>query len=199
MDERMGPLLEELDGHRERYKAFCRSLSAEELERSVPASKWPVKGYIIHLATIDLTVGPWFQSLVDGTPPAPAATDAASGGTRFDVDAWNEAQVAKRLDSSLDDVQAEMDRTRAETHRIMRQFDTRVLDGTMDFPGDRNRAPAKVNFYQYLRAWVRHDPAHAGDMLRALPERQNDPAVREWLDQVRYDDLDPAIVPRPPK
>jgi hypothetical protein len=55
-----------------------------------------------------------------------------------------------------------------------------------------------VNFYQYLRAWVRHDPAHAIDMLRALPERREEAQVREWLDKVRWDDLDPSIVPQAP-
>lgn len=194
----MGPLLKELDTHREHYRAFCRSLAADELGRAVPASVWTVKGYIIHLATIDRTVGPWFEGLVNGRAPAPVAAEGGGGAT-FDVDAWNEAQVAKRMDWSLDQILAEMDETRSEVHRIMQRFDSRVLEGTMDFPGDKNRPPSKVNFYQYLRAWVRHDPAHAGDMLRALPERRREPALREWLGGVRYDDLDPAIVPKPPR
>jgi len=34
---------------------------------------------------------------------------------------------------------------------------------------------------QFLLGWTRHDAIHVADMLKALPERRNDPEIVEWL------------------
>jgi hypothetical protein len=46
-------ILDEMAGHREQFKAFCRSLSPEELSERAPGSPWTVPDYIAHLCTID--------------------------------------------------------------------------------------------------------------------------------------------------
>ena len=34
----------------------------------------------------------------------------------------------------------------------------------------------------FLQGWARHDPIHVADMIKALPERAEDPQLKEWLD-----------------
>jgi hypothetical protein len=34
---------------------------------------------------------------------------------------------------------------------------------------------------QFLPGWTRHDATHVADMLKALPERRNDPEIVAWL------------------
>jgi len=42
---------------RQRFEAFCRSLSPTQLEALVPGSHWRAKDYVAHLATIDAPIG----------------------------------------------------------------------------------------------------------------------------------------------
>lgn len=84
--------------HRERFEAFCRSLSDDELSTQVPGAPWTVHGYIAHLCTIDGLLCRFFAPLVgmtdapsiDVEPPRP-----------FDIDEWNEAIVEKRATARL--------------------------------------------------------------------------------------------------
>ena len=144
----------ELDGHRERFEAFCRSLSNEELERPVPQSTWVVRDFIAHLATIDGPVGQMFDSMHRGED---AGIRDGDGG-KFDIDNWNDRQVEKRRLLPLED----------------------VLARTMKFAGDSKRAASEIPFGAYLRGWCKHDPMHAMDMSRALPERQA--SLAPWFD-----------------
>lgn len=152
-------------------------MSAEELDRPVPRSIWMVKGYVAHLATIDVTVRAWFEALLH---PSAARASVASG-ERFDVDRWNEAEVAKRGDRPLEMILDEMHENRAGLEAVLERLTPAVLDGTMHFPGDRDRPPADVNVHLYLRGLAWHDPIHALDMLRALPDSAADPEVAAWL------------------
>ena len=51
----------------------------------------------------------------------------------------------------------------------------------MYFPGDDKRSPAKIPLRVFLMGWSRHDPIHAADMLKALPERADDPETAAWV------------------
>ena len=82
-------VVKELDDHRVRFEAFCRSLSPEELDRAVPNSSWLVRDFVAHLATIDGPVGEMFASVHRGADPGIRTSD----GARWDVDRWNEVQV----------------------------------------------------------------------------------------------------------
>lgn len=186
MHPRVQPIVDEVRRHRARFDDFCRGLSDEQLARPVPDSTWIVKDYISHLATIDKTVVVWFESLADGSAAAPTAEarDAAGDGGGFDIDAWNDRQVAKLRDTPVPDLL-----TLARDHRVrllaaMDRFTDATIDSDIPFPGDATRRPQPINFGGYLIAWAKHDPAHARDMLRALPERAQDPGLGTWLDTV---------------
>lgn len=173
----MQDFLDQTSRHRAAFERFCRSLTDEQLARPVDRSAWTVKGYVAHLGTIDLTVRQWFERLLTG---GPEASGGGSGGS-FDVDRWNEAQVAARAEWTLEQILEEMQANRAALDAVVARFPAEVLDGDMHFPGDRDRPAASVNVGSYLQALALHDPAHALDMLRALPDKADDEELTAWL------------------
>ncbi|MGE5595469.1 MAG: DinB family protein [Hyphomicrobiales bacterium] len=175
MTPELAAVIQELDAHRERFETFCRSLSEEELNRPVPQSTWLVRDFIAHLGTIDRPVAEMFRSVHEGKDPGMRTGD----GQRFDVDHWNDRQVAERRALSIDELFAEAARTRAELHRDLAALTGKDLDAAMKFGGDSKRPPAAIKLIRYLQGWCKHDPIHVADMIRALPERQ--PEVADWL------------------
>lgn len=170
-------IINELDSHRVRFAVFCRSLSAEELDRDVPNSTWKVRDFIAHLATIDAPVGEMFASVLAGRDPGIRTGD----GERFDVDRWNDARVQERRDRSVDDLLAEAATARTNLRKQLAQLQEEHLAATIKFQGDARRPPAEIELRRYLRGWCKHDPMHVVDMLRALPEKRT-PAIEQWTD-----------------
>ena len=170
-------VVEELDAHRTRYDAFCRSLSEEQLNRPVPQSTWIVRDFISHLATIDEPVGEMFRSMREGRDPGIRTAD----GVKWDVDRWNEDQVIPRRVQSVEEVLEEAATTRAELRKHLVAFTEDDLAKTLKFGGDDKRPPSAVELRAYIRGWCKHDPMHAVDMVRALPEVVT-PELEAWFD-----------------
>jgi hypothetical protein len=176
-------VLAELDSHRERFEAFCRSLTAEELGREVPKSTWIVRDFIAHLATIDGPVSQMFRSMHSGEDAGIRNADPATGNTdggKFQVDNWNDRQVEKRRGLDVEAVLKEAAEARAALRADMLVLTDEDLARTLKFGGDSKRAPSEIPFGAYLRGWCKHDPMHAMDMSRALPERQAE--LAPWFD-----------------
>ena len=38
-----------------------------------------------------------------------------------------------------------------------------------------------ITYLGYFQLWARHDAVHTADMLRAIPERKEEPALKKWL------------------
>lgn len=170
-------VVDELNSHRQRFVELCRSLSAEELAKPVPQSTWIVRDFIAHLATIDPTVAVIFRNIRDGTNERMPT----SGGERFDIDRWNDAQVEARRDWPLEEVLEEAAKNREELLTVLASLTDEDLGKPFPFEGDSKRPPADITLLQYLRGWCKHDVMHAVDMLRALPERRT-PEVEAWFD-----------------
>ncbi len=182
MDKRVSDFLAEARRHRQAFERLCGSLDDRELAQSVPRSIWTVKGYIAHLATIDLIVQRWLETLLEAEGSGVALHVAgAAAHTGFDVDEWNEAHVAERDDWALDRILDEMHGNRSNLEAVAERLTPEILDGLLYFPGDRDRAPADVNVGLYLQGLAWHDPIHAVDILRALPGRVDDPELSGWL------------------
>ncbi|MBI2766759.1 MAG: maleylpyruvate isomerase N-terminal domain-containing protein [Chloroflexi bacterium] len=162
--------------NRERFETFCRSLSAEELARPIPASHWRVIDYISHLASIDLYVGPWFEAMAEGRKWAPAGDN----GDMFSIDVWNDARIGERKDHGVETLLAGAARHRADIFATFERFGDEALTRRFDFH-DRN-----ISFVTYLRLWAGHDPAHTRDMLAALPERAHEPSLTAWLSRYNF-------------
>jgi hypothetical protein len=170
-------VIAELDAHRERFEAFCRSLTGEELERPVPRSSWRVRDFIAHLATIDGPVMRMFEDVHAGRDEGLRGPD----GGRFDVDGWNEERIQERRQRSVEDLLGEAAEVRAQLHEVMATLDEGDLAHVIKFIGDAKRPPGEVRLGAYLRGWCKHDPMHALDMSRALPERLT-PELQAWFD-----------------
>ncbi|MEO8456314.1 MAG: DinB family protein [Chloroflexota bacterium] len=165
--------------NRTKFDAFCRSLSEEELDRMVPDSTWTVKDFIIHLAQFDEETREWMESLREGKLDR---TRLNPDGTTFDVDAYNNARIAERHDWPLERILAEGDANRAKLVKTLETLEDAHIDQVVHFPGDNKRGPGDVQFKLFLTGLARHDPVHVADMIKALPERADDPAIIEWLD-----------------
>jgi len=169
--------------NREQFVVFCRSLSDEELERPVPDSTYRVKDFASHLATLDTELVRWFEAVREGRTDAPARS---ADGSKFDVDKFNDAVVAERRNWSLDQIFGEAAANRKRLLTALEALDEEAIGRTVHFSGDNKRPPADVPFKLFLFGLARHDNIHAADMLKALPERADDPELIAWLD-------DPAV------
>lgn len=165
--------------NRERFEQFCRSLSEEELQRPVPDSDWRVQDFVAHLATLDTELVRWFAGVAAGRTDEPAK---AEDGRPFDVDAWNNAAVAERRDWTLEQILEEAAANRERFLGALRRLDDEQIEQIVRFPGDNKRPPADVPLKLFLWGLARHDPIHVADMIKALPERADDPEIEAWLD-----------------
>ncbi|GIW12841.1 MAG: hypothetical protein KatS3mg062_0280 [Tepidiforma sp.] len=171
----LAAIVAELDDHRQRFEAFCRSLTAEELERPVPGSTWLVRDFIAHLATIDRPIAEMFRSVKRGDDPGLRNAD----GAPFDVDDWNEHRVQERRGRTVEQLLEEARAERQELKNELLALTEDELQRTIRFMGDAKRPPASMPLLMYLRGWCKHDPIHVADMVRALPERADQ--LRDWL------------------
>jgi hypothetical protein len=184
MEPSVQSVIQELDRHRERFEAFCRSLTAEQLLRPVPGSDWLVRDFIAHLATIDAPVTEMFRGYQRPARPGQASASPPPGGEQrpaWDVDRWNQRRVEDRRERTIDDLLAEAAETRAACRQALADFTAEQVEQTMHFGGDSKRPASQVRLLDYLRGWCKHDPMHAVDMVRALPEHDT-PAIRAWFD-----------------
>ncbi len=165
--------------HREKFVSFCRSLSEEELARPVPESIWVVKDFISHLTTLDPEMTRSFKAAAAGRPDE--ATHLADGSP-FDLDAFNDAQVAERRGWPLERILAEASRNRAALIETLGGLTDEDIAQVVHFRGDAKRSPADLPLRVFLLGWSMHDPIHAADILKALPERANDPELAAWVD-----------------
>jgi len=176
-------LAQQFRSNRERFEAFCRSLTDEELERPVPNSTYRVKDFASHLATLDPELVRWFEGVREGRSDEPSRS---ADGSPFDVDTFNDALVAERRGWSLDQIFEEAAGNRKQLLSALEALDDEAIERTVHFPGDNKRPPADVPFKLFLFGLTRHDNIHAADMLKALPERLDDQELKVWLD-------DPAV------
>jgi hypothetical protein len=188
-------VLDELARHRNQFETFVRSLSEEELARAVPDTPWTVKDYVAHLATIDGLIASGFQAFA-GQSSAPPMDIPVEGP--FDIDDWNAAAVRARAGASVDDLLEEAGRHRADMVRVFAaldesQLETRVPYGTRRASG---LPDTPVALREIIWAISLHDPTHTRDIMRALPEREKEPWIREWLSSVAVDTVHPDIAAR---
>lgn len=172
-------LIERFRDNRERFVAFCRSLSADELARPVPGSTYRVKDFVSHLATLDPVMAQQFERAAQGQMEELGRGD---DGSPFDVDKYNDAAVANRRDWSLDQMLEEAAANRAAFLGSLAKLEDEHIDTVVHFTGDNKRDPADIPFKLFLQGLARHDPIHVADMLKALPERSEDPGLKAWLD-----------------
>ena len=170
--------IEQFKGNRRRFVEFCRSLCAEELERPVPDSTYTVKDFVSHLGTLDPAMTQQVDALAAGRIEPMGAT---GDGETFDIDRFNDGLVAERRDWTLDAILEEAGRNREQFLNALTKLTDEQIEQTMHFTGDNKRPAADIQFRLFLRGLTRHDPIHVADMMKALPERAEDPAIKAWI------------------
>lgn len=178
MVPRIQTVIASITAERRHFERFCRALSPEELARPVPGGAWRVKDFISHVITLDGPYRGWFHALAGGS-----ATELHRGSVAFDVDAYNAVAVAARHDRAVAELFHEGAQERAALIAVLERLTDAQLDATIRFGGDGKRPPVHLPLHQFLLGWLRHDAIHLADILKALPERRDDPALRGWLDQ----------------
>ena len=83
----------------------------------------------------------------------------------------------KRRDWSLDQIFDEAETNRAAFLEALQELDDEKIEQVVHFNGDNKRDPADIPFKLFLFGLARHDAIHVADMLKALPERANDPEL----------------------
>jgi hypothetical protein len=166
-----------IEDNRQRFEEFCYSLSEEQLNRAVPQSTWVVRDFAAHLATLDRMLSRMFTAAIDGN-----ADSSRVDGEPFDVDAFNDAAVAERRNWPLERVFAEAADDRRALVEVLSQLTDEQIDRTMHFGADAKRKAGDLPLKLFLAGWAQHDPIHAADMLKALPELADDTALRAWTD-----------------
>ena len=176
--ETVAGIIDSIRNHREKFERFCRSLSEEELSRPVPDSAWIVKGFVSHLGTLDPELARTFEAAASGHPEDAGRN---ANGTPFDLDGFNDARVAERRDWPLERILAEAADNRAALIAAMERLTEDEVSRVMHFQGDAKRSPANLPLKVFLMGWSLHDPIHVADMLKALPERADDPELAAWV------------------
>jgi hypothetical protein len=166
--------------NRRKFEAFCYSLSEEQLNRPVPQSTWIVRDFAAHLDTLDRAIVGWLRALASGGDSLDSTRN--EDGSAFDVDEFNDAQVAERRSWPLQRIFGEATANRTELIEGLRALTDEQIDRPMHFGGDAKRKGGDIQLKLFLGGWAQHDPIHVADMLKALPERADDPELRAWLD-----------------
>lgn len=96
------------------------ALGEAELSRGVYENGWNARQLLAHLAAIEWT----YPRLIERA--ATGGVDGSSGGT-FDMDAYNERQVAKRAEAGIQELLEEFGRNRAATIDAVAAVDAALL------------------------------------------------------------------------
>ena len=177
MNETVEQVIAVIRENRRRFEDFCFSLSEDQLSRPVPDSAWIAKDFASHLDTLDTTFVE-FIGVVERGGNIDMARDATDAP--FDLDAWNDAQVAERREWSIARIFEEAAENRAKLIEALSRLTEEQISRPMHFT-DPKRGAADFPLKAFLVGWAQHDPIHAADMLKALPERASDAALQAWF------------------
>lgn len=177
MNETVEHVITVIRENRRRFEDFCFSLSDDQLARPVPDSAWIVKDFASHLDTLDTTFVE-FIGVVERGGNIDMARDG--NGAPFDLDAWNDAQVAERRAWSIARIFEEAAENRAKLIDVMSRLTEEQISRPMHFT-DPKRGAADFPLKAFLVGWAQHDPIHAADMVKALPELAGDAELKAWF------------------
>ena len=163
-------LLETLRSSEREILERVRSLPKEEFERGRYENGWNGRQILAHVASIEWT----YPRLIDiaKQPPPDAETAKAqgtgsreAGGTRSaalrgGIDSYNERQVAKRADASVDELLEEFQKNRAATIAAVEAVDEALLTTPIQSAGGISGALGAV----IDAIAVRHILAHVNDI-----------------------------------
>lgn len=169
-------LLDRLRTSGQEVSATLRSMPAAELETGRYESGWNARQILAHIASVEWT----YPRLVDlarqaQNPPAPApeasATPSSAGAApptadvRDGILSYNERQVAKRADATVEELIAEFERNRSATIQAIEEADGDLLHTEVRLSGGFQGPLATV--MQWIA--VDHVLGHLRDIVGGPP------------------------------
>ncbi len=160
MSDRVTPILERLREKGAETVAFFRSLSPAEWRTQVytEGTQWDVRRVLCHFVSAERAYMKIFQDVMQGGPGAPED---------FDINAFNEREVAMMADLTPEDLIAQFEAARAETVAFVRTLSEADLDreGRHPFFGvDRME--------KFLKLIYRHTLIHERDIRHVLNQEE---------------------------
>jgi hypothetical protein len=122
-----------------------RTIPADRFESGVYESGWNGRQILAHMASIEWT----YSRLIDlAGAPSPAGT-TAEGGERAataqgGIDTYNQRQVEKRADATIDELITEFEQNRQKTIAAVEAADEALFDVPIRSAGGRSGTLAKV-------------------------------------------------------
>ena len=150
-------LLAALRADSARLPEVVGAIGEAELERGVYENGWSARQLLAHLAAIEWT----YPRLIERAQAA-GGSDSSAGGT-FDMDAYNERQVAKRAEAGIEDLLEEFGRNRAATIEAVAEADGALLSQRTRSAGGVEGTLLEV----LIGVTVGHVREHLGDLERA--------------------------------
>lgn len=147
-------LLAALRADAARLPEVVGAIGEAELERGVYENGWSARQLLAHLAAIEWT----YPRLIERAQAA-GGSDSSAGGT-FDMDAYNERQVAKRAEAGIEDLLEEFGRNRAVTIEAVAEADGALLSQRTRSVGGVEGTLLKV----LIGVTVGHVREHLGDL-----------------------------------
>ncbi len=153
-------------------------LPAEGFERGCYENGWTARQVLAHVASIEWTYPRLLELAKQGAPPAAAEPspeirrtepgEAAGVPTRIaqgGIDSYNDRQVAKRADASVEELLAEFQQNRQATIAAVEGADEALLRAPIRSAGGITGALASV----IDAVAVRHVRGHVDDIVGAPP------------------------------
>ena len=106
-----------------RLPDVAASISEADLERGVYENGWSARQLLAHIAAIEWT----YPRLIEQAQ-IPAEPRSAGSSGRFDMDAYNQKQVANRSSATIADLLAEFARNREATIDAVANADAALLE-----------------------------------------------------------------------
>lgn len=140
-----------------RLPELVGAIGEAELARGVYENGWDARQLLAHLAAIEWT----YPRLIERAAAA-GGSDSSSGGT-FDMDAYNERQVAKRSEAGIGELLEEFGRNRAATIEAVAAADGALLSQSTRSAGGVEGTLLEV----LIGVTVGHVREHMGDLAGA--------------------------------
>jgi hypothetical protein len=169
--ERAQDVIDSMAEERRRLVAWVRDVPQEHWGRLSPDGIWQARDYVAHLASIDPLLTALMRIFQSGGEPGGRGSD----GRPFSIDDWNEGQILERRSRSVDDLLADLERSRVDLNAALADFTDEQLERTFRFGGDKSRSPRDVKVHEFLNGLVHHDRWHMEDARRAIEGEPEQP------------------------
>ena len=123
---------------------------------------WTLKDLLAHLASTDRSMTRLLEGVLD-------ASYTVEQGQQFDLNRWNASQVARRRETPVSELMAEMAQNRDQLRSLIAQLSDDHLKSRVWRPfGGESQPPGEYDLETQLIFYAEHDLRHLPDIQAAL-------------------------------